>query len=111
MNTPFEPHSGGWSGVPVLPPASATLLEPGGGLIPDVSGWIEPFFPQPGEVRKPTKGNPVPAPGNPEGQVSGVQSAIVGALKMFVPSRQQMRDVLVYGGAAVLVGIAVWRAI
>jgi hypothetical protein len=102
---------------PVLPRNSGGnyLDFSGGQAIPwlDFSGWLEEhWFNKPGNViGHPQKGHPVEAPGNPEGQQSGVQSQIGEGLKefakFFVPSDAVKRDFLVYGLALIVFVIAV----
>lgn len=80
----------------------------------DFSGWLEPFFPQPGEVLKPKKGEPVPAPGNPASKGGSQTPGLTPDAGLFkplidflTPSSAQKRDFAVYGLALIVFVIAV----
>jgi hypothetical protein len=116
--------------VPKLPPAGVNWMPNTSDLTPpkavpyldfgamspapwfDFSGWLEPFFPQPGAVLVPKKGQPVPAPGNPASEGgSQTPGAIPGILQPLIsfltPSASQKRDIAVYGLVFVVFVIAV----
>lgn len=104
------------------PPQAVPYLDFGAMQPPpwlDFSGWLEQFFPQPGAVLKPKRGQPVPSPGNPasEGgsQQSGlgaeigraVSDSLMGVIKFFMPSAAQKRDIAVYGLALIIFVVAI----
>ena len=78
----------------------------------DFSGIIAGQMPQPGPVLQPHKGQPVPAPGNPESlQPGGVAGQVRDAIRSFIPTPEQKRDYLAYGAAGLLIILAVWAAL
>ena len=79
----------------------------------DFSGWLEPFFPQPGPVLTPKKGEPVPAPGNPASEGGSATPGLTpnaGLLQpiidLLTPSAGQKRDIAVYGLALIVFVVA-----
>lgn len=118
MPVPVLPPAGvNWMPSDLTPPKAVPYLD-FGAMSPapwyDFSGWLEPFFPQPGPVLKPKKGEPVPAPGNPASkggsQTPGL-SPDAGLLQPLIdfltPSTAQKRDIAVYGLALIVFVIAV----
>jgi len=80
----------------------------------DFSGWLEPFFPQPGPVLTPKKGEPVPPPGNPPekggSQTPGLTpnaGMLQPLIDFLTPSAAQKRDIAVYGLALIVFVIAI----
>lgn len=87
-------------------------------LIPDISGWFEGLFKEPLPSQGPMqRGQPQEPAGNGGGQLKtpgdvGAQiEAAVNRLLAGIFSPQHVRDGAIYGGAVLLVLVAVWAVL